>query len=53
MFDKKMITISQVKYDKMVQDLNFLSALQAAGVDNWSGYEEAQNIFSEENDNVQ
>lgn len=50
---KKLITVFQDSYDKLVQDSNFLNALISVGVDNWSGYEEAQNIVNEENDSVQ
>lgn len=34
--------------EELENDRNFLYALQAAGVDNWMGYEEAQRIYNEE-----
>lgn len=36
------------QWDKADSDLHFLSCLQAEGVDNWSGYEFAQERFREE-----
>jgi hypothetical protein len=44
------VTISQEKYDELIEDSNFLNALRAAGVDNWDGYENAQDIIKEWND---
>ena len=37
------ITISREEYDELKRRDWFLGALQAAGVDNWEGYEEVQN----------
>lgn len=34
--------ISKKEYDQLIKDQNFLSALYAAGVDLWEGYEIAQ-----------
>lgn len=34
--------------NELENDRNFLYALQAAGVDNWCGYEEACKIYREE-----
>ncbi len=33
------VTIQQEEYDSLLEDSEFLQALQAAGVDNWEGYE--------------
>lgn len=33
------ITIPQEEYDQLKADQNLLYTLQAAGVDNWDGYE--------------
>lgn len=41
------ITISKDLYDELVSDSNFLNCLQSAGVDNWDGYEFAQDEFRE------
>lgn len=42
MADEKTITIPVEDYNELVRDQNFLNALYAAGVDNWEGYEIAQ-----------
>jgi len=34
--------------DKLEEDSNFLNCLRQAGVDNWEGYEDAQELFDEE-----
>jgi hypothetical protein len=43
------ITITKKLYDKLREDSDFLSCLEACGVDNWQGYEEAQEMLEEEN----
>ena len=43
----EMITITKAKYKELMERSNFLYALEAAGVDNWVGYEEAQNLLEE------
>ena len=43
------ITITKKLYDKLQADSAFLACLEACGVDNWQGYEEAQEMFEEEN----
>lgn len=42
------ITISREYYEYLLSDQAFLSALQAAGVDNWEGYEYACRIMDGE-----
>ena len=42
-----MITISEEEYNKMLDRLMWLDALERAGVDNWDGWEEAQEIYQE------
>lgn len=42
-----MISISEEEYNKMLDRLMWLDALEAAGVDNWEGFEEAQRIIAE------
>ena len=44
-----MITISEEEYNKMLDRLMWLDALERAGVDNWDGWEEAQEIYQEWN----
>lgn len=34
--------------NELERNQDFLYALQAAGVDNWSGYDEAKKIYNEE-----
>jgi hypothetical protein len=36
------ITISKTEYNELVSDQEFLNCLRGAGVDNWEGYEYAQ-----------
>ena len=33
------VTITQEEYESLLEDSKFLRALEAAGVDNWEGYE--------------
>jgi hypothetical protein len=42
------ITIPVKEYENMVERLNWLDCLEAAGVDNWQGIDEAINIRDEE-----
>lgn len=42
-----MITITKDEYEQLKADSNFLICLQNAGVDNWEGYEFAQDDFNE------
>jgi hypothetical protein len=36
------VEITRSEYDNLLEDRKFLRALEAAGVDSWEGYEEAQ-----------
>lgn len=45
--EDNMVTIPKKEYDSLVEDSDFLLALEAAGVDNWDGYENAQDIMAE------
>ena len=45
--EEKTVTISKESYDELLEDQAFLNALQAAGVDNWSGYDYAQELLEE------
>jgi hypothetical protein len=42
-----MITISEEEYNKMLDRIMWLDALEAAGVDNWQGFDEAREIYKE------
>lgn len=41
------ITIPMADYQSMVDRLEWLDCLEAAGVDNWQGYDEAQRMYQE------
>ena len=41
------VTISEEEYDRLIENERFLCALQGAGVDNWDGYSDAQDILEE------
>ncbi len=41
------ITITRVEYEALKRDSSMLSALEAAGVDNWDGYDNAIQIWKE------
>lgn len=41
------VTIEFKVYNKLLEDSLFLEALMAAGVDNWDGYELAQQIMED------
>lgn len=41
------VTISAERYVELLGDSRFLAALEAAGVDNWEGYNEALRIRDE------
>ena len=42
-----MITISKKEYESLVEDRNWLQALENAGVDNWQGCEYARELLNE------
>lgn len=42
-----MITITKKEYDTLVKRDEWLECLEAAGVDNWQGYDEAREILRE------
>ena len=44
---EKTITISQDEYDQLRRDSEFLECLYSAGVDNWDGYDVAQDLMDE------
>lgn len=47
MTNEEMITIPKKKYDDMVERLEFLGCLEAAGVDNWEGFDYAYQMMEE------
>lgn len=42
------VAISRSEYERFLKIEAFLEALEAAGVDNWSGYDYACEMFNEE-----
>jgi hypothetical protein len=42
------ITITKKEYEGLLDDYFFLMCLNGAGVDNWSGYGDAQKTYQEE-----
>ena len=42
------VTISKAQYDDLIADQKFLCALIACGVDNWDGYDMAQDMIEDE-----
>ena len=50
MENKEMVTISKAEYDELLKDSELLSCLEACGVDNWCGWDDAIEMFNEEDD---
>jgi hypothetical protein len=42
------VTLTRAEHEQLLEDQQFLRALQAAGVDNWEGYADAQEILEDE-----
>ena len=47
--NEETITIPKRIYDNLVSDADWLAALEAAGVDNWEGFDYAHDILAEWN----
>ena len=45
---QEQVTISKQEYDRLVEDSEWLYYLEAAGVDNWEGIDEAMQIRKED-----
>jgi hypothetical protein len=45
------ITITKKEYDELLEDRQWLRALEAAGLDNWEGYDIAQDYMTTEKSN--
>lgn len=41
------VTITKEEYDDLIESYQWLCAIESAGVDNWCGYEHAQEILRE------
>ncbi len=48
--EPEMVTITKAEYDQLINDSEFLSCLEGAGVDNWCGYSDAQEMMEEDED---
>lgn len=46
--EEETVTITQSEYEGLVADRRMLTALEVAGVDNWSGYDYAVEHFESE-----
>lgn len=44
------VTITRRKYDRLMKDSDMLACLEAAGVDNWDGYQEARRMHDPEDE---
>lgn len=44
---EEMVTITKAEYEQLLNDKQWLSALECAGVDNWCGYSEAKDMLDE------
>ena len=44
------VTISKKEYESLLEDSEKLSALEAAGVDNWEGYDNAMEMMKDMED---
>jgi hypothetical protein len=44
----KTITITQNEYNELKKNSDFLSCLEACGVDNWHGYSDAHLMMNED-----
>lgn len=42
-----MVRITESEYKQLLDDSAFLAALRGAGVDNWDGYDNAQEMLEE------
>lgn len=47
MDNEEMITITKKEYDDLIDSEWELTCLQSAGVDNWSGYDDAMEMYNE------
>lgn len=46
----EMVTITKRQYDQLIEDQKWLSCLEEAGVDNWSGIEIAIDLRDDRED---
>ncbi len=48
--ERETITITKKEYEKLKDDSKWLSCLEAAGVDNWEGYDFARELLDDDDD---
>jgi hypothetical protein len=48
--DEKMVTIPESEYQRLLNDSEMLGCLEACGVDNWCGWDDAMELFAEGED---
>ena len=46
--ENETVTISKKDYEKLIEDQFWLNCLESAGVDNWDGYDEAIELFKQD-----
>lgn len=46
--EQQTVTISKVEYEQLLQDSEFLECLEACGVDNWDGYDDAREMYQQQ-----
>lgn len=44
------VTMNMERYVELLESENFLSALEACGVDNWGGYSDARQMMQDNDD---
>ena len=49
----EMVTISKEEYDELIERSNWLGCLEGAGVDDWDGYDYAQEMYAQEYDQTE
>lgn len=47
---EEIVTISKEEYDTLLDAQEFLSCLEACGVDNWDGYSDAKAMMREDDE---
>jgi hypothetical protein len=47
MGEEETVTITKKEYEQLLRDSEWLSCLEAAGVDNWQGFDYAREIQEE------
>lgn len=47
---EEMVTITKAEYVQLLEDSHWLSCLEAAGVDNWEGFDYAREMYFEQQD---